>query len=112
MVLARGIHIAPNGYSTKRRIKTKNTGFYRFRKHQPRAGIPLKEGLRQIRVTRVHCERVPRAGNPLKEGLRQRDDVGLELLFRPRAGIPVKEGLRLPEPRQCKKDDAPERVFQ
>ena len=39
-------------------------------KGTPRAGHPLKEGLRQLMWTVYSVHHTPRAGHPLKEGLR------------------------------------------
>ena len=61
----------PSGYSTKRRIKTyfHRDSIYCF--CDPRAGIPLEEGLRLMLISAIiRFVPAPRAGIPLEEGLR------------------------------------------
>ena len=64
-------------------------------KGTPRAGHPLKEGLRQCLNPMFVSFCLPRAGHPLKEGLRPLVHSLRVLHPYPRAGHPLKEGLRL-----------------
>ncbi len=109
---------AQSGTSTKRGIKTFRI-FRTLSEREPRAGHPLKEGLRLSdlfsfifshsqsgtstkRGIKTYWNNAkvndngPRAGHPLKEGLRQcHCSKVLALGKTPRAGHPLKEGLRL-----------------
>ena len=62
--------------------------------HEPRTGIPLEEGLRLCIVVFIYFPVCARVGIPVKEGLRKVLLIVTAVLVQPRLGIPTKEGLR------------------
>ena len=61
----------------------------------PRAGHPLKEGLRPAMISAQTVQFPSQSGSSTKRGIKTQVLLHLMCVFLPRAGHPLKEGLRL-----------------